>query len=121
MRELANEALEPLGLDIRQFIVLKSIADRGPVSQQALGEGVWIDRTTMVSVVDELERKRFVERRRNPDDRRAYAIEITAAGREARGRAERVLERADNEFMAPLTPEERDQLRHLLVRLVKRT
>ena len=35
----------------------------------------------MVAVVDELEAAGFVERQRNPDDRRAYALEATAAGR----------------------------------------
>ena len=121
VRELANGALAPLGLEIRQFIVLTFLRQFGPVSQQSLGEYVRIDRTTMVSLVDDLERKGFVERRRNPEDRRAYAIHITSSGREVQQRAEEVLERADDEFMAPLSRDEREQLRELLVRLVEPT
>ena len=120
VRERANTALEPLGIDIRQFIVLTFLGQLGPVSQQALGEYVRIDRTTMVALIDDLERKACVERRRNPEDRRAYAIEVTANGQEVQRRAAQVLERVDDEFMAPLSPDEREQLRALLGRLIER-
>ena len=40
-----------------------------------------VDRTTMVAIVDELEAAGFVDRQRNPEDRRAYALEATDAGR----------------------------------------
>jgi DNA-binding MarR family transcriptional regulator len=38
---------------------------------------VCVDRTTVVGVVDDLEDAGFVERRRNPEDRRGYALEAT--------------------------------------------
>src|ERR687895_1861184 len=76
-RDRANQTLAPFGLEIRHFVALLLIADEGPMSQQALARSVHCDRTTMVSLMDELESPGYVERRRNPDDRRAYALEIT--------------------------------------------
>ena len=53
------------------------IATEGPLSQQRLGERTALDRTTVVAIVDGLEEAGYVERRRDPDDRRAYALEVT--------------------------------------------
>ena len=58
----------------------RSIDGLGPMSQQALGEYIGKDRTTIVAIVDELEQEGLVERRRNPADRRAYALQVTPRG-----------------------------------------
>jgi DNA-binding MarR family transcriptional regulator len=49
-------------------------SERGSLSQQAIGERLRIDRTTMVALIDDLERGGYVKRERNPHDRRAYVI-----------------------------------------------
>src|SRR5688572_7426965 len=65
------------GLGIKHFGALSVIAAEGPLSQQLLGERMTVDRTTMVTVIDDLERARMVTRQRNLNDRRAYALEAT--------------------------------------------
>src|SRR2546423_14388032 len=85
MRAAADEALIPLGLDKKEYAALVLVASEGPLSQQALSVIQGCDRTTMVAVVDRLEDGGLVMRRRNPLDRRAYALEITAKGRRGRG------------------------------------
>ena len=94
------------------------IADEGPLSQQYLGLRMRVDRTTMVSVVDDLEAAGFVNRKRNPEDRRAYALIATPAGaawlEEKRG----VLMEAHAELLAPLAADERDKLVDYLQRLL---
>ena len=72
----------------------------------------------MVSVVDELERKGLVERRRNPDDRRAYALALTDEGESMRRRARRLLASAERRLLAPFSSAESELLRDLLRRLV---
>ena len=52
------------------------------MTQQQLGRAIGMDPSSMVSTIDELEAKGWVERRRHPTDRRAYALHITDAGRE---------------------------------------
>ena len=114
---IAGEALEP-GLDPKHFGALSVIAAEGPLSQQELGERMRVDRTTIVALVDELERRGFLARGRNPIDRRAYALEATAAGRRWLDRAGAALAEAEARILAPLDPDEREQLIRLLHKLV---
>ena len=60
------------------------IAERGPLSQAALGELPRIERTTVVAVVDELERAGYVNRGRYAADRRVHSL-ITPTGRRVLG------------------------------------
>lgn len=123
IRDLAQEALEPIGLldaecTPKHVGCLLVIADEGPLSQQALGELINVDRTTMVAIVDRLEEAGYVERRRNPSDRRAYALEITATGRKWLEGARRAMFEAERKYLDPLSREEREQLTELLQRLL---
>ena len=115
---MGNEALAPLGLHIKEYAVLNVLQSTGAMSQQALGETLGVDRTTMVALMDELERKRLVERSRNPEDRRAYALAITDGGVDVLQRARRLLTAAERKLLAPLSAVEADQLRDLLRRLI---
>ncbi len=67
------------------------------MSQQTLGELIGKDRTTVVAIVDGFEGEGLVERRRNPADRRAYALEVTRRGTDWLERARPVLYRAEDE------------------------
>ena len=69
-----------VGLSGMHFGALSIIDSAGPMSQQTLGELIGKDRTSIVAVVDDLEGEGLVERRRNPADRRAYALEVTRRG-----------------------------------------
>jgi DNA-binding MarR family transcriptional regulator len=72
----------------------------------------------MVPLVDELEQRRLVRRRRNPADRRAYSIEPTPLGIGTQRRAAKLLDQCEHHFLAPLTVEEQRQFHALLGRLV---
>jgi MarR family transcriptional regulator, lower aerobic nicotinate degradation pathway regulator len=114
---LFHDALAPLGLTPKSFGALSVITEHGPLSQTTLGETLRIDRTTMVAVVDELERTGYVQRGRNSADRRVHSLAVTPAGKEALDAAERVARRTHDELLADLTPAERDELRALLARV----
>jgi DNA-binding MarR family transcriptional regulator len=116
-QELARRRLVPLGLTVQLCGVLNLLAD-GQVSQQSLGEQLSIDRTTVVELIDELERQGVVERRRNPADRRAYLLHLTSKGRTVQKRAARAFDEAANEVFEPLTVAEQRQLAELLRRVV---
>jgi DNA-binding MarR family transcriptional regulator len=116
----ADEVLggEGAGLGIKHFGALSVIADEGPLSQQLLGERMMVDRTTIVAVIDDLERAGMVTRRRNTSDRRAYALEATSAGRAWQERALTGLLAAQDKLLAPLDDAERAQLMRLLQQLL---
>ena len=107
-----------LGLSAVHFGALSAIEAAGPISQQLLSEYVRKDRTTIVGIVDELESEGFVERRRNPDDRRAYALQITERGHDWLGRAKPVLHSAEDRLLRELDPAERTMLLELLQRVL---
>lgn len=110
--------IDPKGLTGRHYGCLTVIADEGPMTQQRLGERIGVDRTTIVSVVDALESHGFVERRRNPEDRRAYALQVTPKGEKWQRQVTGVINETEAEFLAPLSPAERKQFVELLQRVL---
>jgi DNA-binding MarR family transcriptional regulator len=115
----ANEALEPLGLTVKHYGLLTLLVHEGPVSQGRLGQVMKIDRTTMVALTDELERAGHVDRSRNPDDRRAYALSATAAGKRIQRRAATLMKRVYDETLSPLSADERRELRRMLLAIIE--
>lgn len=114
---IADRALAPLGLEIKHYVALAILADEGRLSQHQLGERMRIDRTTMVALVDRLEAHADVARQRNPDDRRAYALQITPHGHDTLADAKKAIRRAERQISSALTAAELRQLKHLLTRL----
>lgn len=72
--------LQPLGLEPRQFALLRHVAGSEGLTQQALGDALGIPKSRMVALIDDLEARSLVERRHRPDDRRARALYVTADG-----------------------------------------
>jgi len=116
-QELAKRRLSPLGLSVQLCGVLNLLAE-GPVSQQALGEQLGIDRTTMVELIDQLEQQAVVVRRRNPADWRSYALGLTPRGRTVQKRAARAFNAAADEFFGPLKSGEQQALTDMLRRII---
>lgn len=114
---LAGRRLEPMGLTVRLCGVLNLLAE-GPISQQAIGEQLGIDRTTVVELIDELEGQEVVVRRRNPADRRSYALHLTPKGKTVQKRAARAFDAAADEFFGTLNKRERESLADMLRRLI---
>ena len=112
--------LEEGKLTPKHFGCLSVISDEGPLSQHELGKRMRVDRTTIVALVDDLESEGLVERRRNPEDRRAYALVVSLAGADWLERAAKAVREAERDFLAPLSATERKQLIELLQRLVAR-
>src|ERR1700749_2971804 len=114
---LAIERLEPLGLSPRAWGVLSTLAESGPVTQIQLAPTMSIDRTAMVYLIDELEAQTLVERVRSPQDRRAFLIHLTPAGRRAQRKAATALAGAADTLLTPLDAAERRPLVDLLAKV----
>jgi DNA-binding MarR family transcriptional regulator len=116
---LFSEQLAPLGLEPRHAGMLFRLAANQGKSQQALGELIGLNSTRMVFLVDELEQRGLVERRRNEADRRSHALYLTEAGWAAVRGAGQAAARQASLLSAPLSPAEQDQLTALLRRLAE--
>lgn len=117
IRELTETTLEPLGIAPRQYGILAAIHFEGPATQRAIGEMLKIDRSTMVLLTDDLERKKLVSRKDHPEDRRYYLLHLTPLGRELFQKAQKLVMKAEEEFLSPLTKSEREDLRRSLSKL----
>lgn len=117
--DLEVRGLEPLGIDVKPHAVLVLLADEGSMTQRELGGRLGIDRTTVVAVVDGLEQKNLVERRRSPADRRAYLLTLTPSGEDARQRGQRLVAAAERELLDALDESERRKLTELLARALE--
>lgn len=116
---LFTAQLAELGLHPRHFGMLIHLATAEGRTQQQLADSMGIHRNVMVGLVDELEQRGLVERRRHPDDRRAYALHLTPDARTLLPRAERIADRHDREVCAPLDTDETARLVALLSRLAE--
>jgi DNA-binding MarR family transcriptional regulator len=83
-------------------------------------EGLEIDASSMVALLDAFEARGLAQRRPNPRDRRAYAIYLTDEGRATLERALELSLDVESQLLTPLDVEERSQLRRLLLRIAAR-
>ena len=102
----------------RDVGVLATLDALGPRSQQELATGLSVNRTVMVKLIDGLEARGFVERVRNPHDRRAYALHATPAGLEYMAAMLPRMLRAEAELTADLSAGEHERLNALLLPLI---
>jgi DNA-binding MarR family transcriptional regulator len=100
--QAAAPAMAPFGIDGRELAVLTVLAAGVPLSQQEAADGLRVDRTTMVTLVDALETKGLVERHRSTADRRKNIVGLTATGRECLRGAAAARDAVEREFLAPL-------------------
>jgi DNA-binding MarR family transcriptional regulator len=118
VRDRFEAALEPLGIEARHFGALATIAASAPCTQQLVAQQLGVTGPVVVQLVDQLERRGLVERRRNPDDRRSYALQPTAKGRAMLRRTDAVIAEMSAQIAEPLGAEGDEELRALLRRLL---
>ncbi|MCL6537444.1 MAG: MarR family transcriptional regulator [Acidothermus sp.] len=103
---LFEAKLSPLKLTTRTYFILSAVDRDPPLSQQELARILGIDPTTIVTLVDDLERVGYLKRARNSADRRRYDLRLTALGRRTLTSAHRAADAAEEEFFAPLNRQE---------------
>jgi DNA-binding MarR family transcriptional regulator len=111
--EIASTEL-PDGPHPRDFSLLVGLLTTGPIAQQRLAEKMRVNRSLLVTVVDDLEQRGWVERRRDPDDRRSYRLHVTPAGERAVAELGPKVEAANDKMTGRLSPAERTRLNELL-------
>ena len=94
--------------------ILRAIAAEPGRSQQALSAQLGMLPSRVVAYVDELEQRGYVERRRNPDDRRLHALYLTAAGKRLMRKLSELARQHELRLTAELEPEQYSTLRDLL-------
>jgi DNA-binding MarR family transcriptional regulator len=112
-------ALEPMGLRPKHYGVLNFLDAYPGASQQELGATMGIDPSSVVAIIDDFERAGVAERRRDPTDRRRYAVHLTKKGKVLLQRARQAALAAEEALLADLDADERRELHALLVRIAR--
>jgi DNA-binding MarR family transcriptional regulator len=111
------EALEPVGIGPREFLLLRFVAASGGQAQQALAQRLGVPPSRMVALIDDLEERGLVERRPDPDDRRVRAVYMTRKGHQTLERAAQVAVEYEQKLCSTLEQGERDKLIDLLQKI----
>lgn len=115
---LVSDALAQEGVRRQHFTVLTSLAEQGPASQATLGRRLWIDRSDLHAILNELERIGHIDRVRDEQDRRRNIVELTARGTATLKRLDKRVDGAQRALLKPLSESDRRAFRRLLEKLV---
>jgi DNA-binding MarR family transcriptional regulator len=107
-------ALQTIGLTPPLFALLNYLQANEGAIQLQVGAAMGIDPSTMVSLVDQLERAGLAKRRPHARDRRAREVLLTQKGRRALERGRQLAAKVEDDVLQGLSPAERSQLVLLL-------
>jgi len=120
IREMTKQALKALGLTPRHYGIIATLYGEGALPQQTIGGKIEIDRTSMVLLVDDLEKKSFVVRGIHPKDRRYHLIYLTSSGKKLFEKMDKLIEDVEEKFLVTLTSNEKEVLHSILIKLTKK-
>jgi DNA-binding MarR family transcriptional regulator len=110
-----RSTVELVGMNLKNMGVLAYLRDHPGASQGTMTEDLCIDSNTGVLVLNDLEDLEYVERRRDPSDRRRHLVDVTVTGLAALEQAEAAQGSIEDEVLGRLSESERATFRRLLV------
>ena len=117
VRDRVHDGYEAAGASPFHFTVL-AVLDAGARETQAtIADALGYDRSYLVGLLDELEERELIERKRDPADRRRHLVNLTPAGKKTLAKLRALQASIDDDFFVSLDPDERATLHALLHRL----
>jgi DNA-binding MarR family transcriptional regulator len=111
------ERLSALELSPPDAGILRLLSMAAGISQQELSTRLRIHPSRLVAILDNLERRKLVERKPNPEDRRLYSLYLTKDGGEILERIGKIAREHQDALLSTLSAEERGRLTELLQRI----
>jgi DNA-binding MarR family transcriptional regulator len=116
-KERSHEGFESMGLSPYHYAVLLVLEEGSRETQGAIAHSLGYDPGQLVGLLDQLEERGLVERRRDPRDRRRHLVTMTAEGKHSLARMRAMMKKIEDEFLGPLDDGERETLYELLHKL----
>lgn len=117
MKMTTMDAFEEAGYSAYQYAILALLEEGARTTQGAIADVLGYDPSQLVAHLDGLEEAGFVERKRDPSDRRRQMVSLTPAGRTQLTKFRKLVKRLEEEFLAPLDEEDRAALHELLLKI----
>ncbi|MEU8275537.1 MarR family winged helix-turn-helix transcriptional regulator [Microbispora bryophytorum] len=96
------------GLSMWAYAVLLRLDERPVRTQAALAESIGADKTRIISVLDDLQRRGLIERSPDPADRRVRLLSITPEGRRLRDAAQAGIRRMEERLLSRLPDDDKE-------------
>jgi MarR family transcriptional regulator, lower aerobic nicotinate degradation pathway regulator len=119
-KEQALRAYEQTGLHPYHHAILILLGEGSRETQGSIADALGYDRGQLVGLLDELEERGLLERERDPNDRRRHVVRLTPQGKRVLRRLRTIAREIDDDFLSPLSDEERANLHALLLRLAEK-
>lgn len=118
-RRHLEAVLSKHGLVLGHDAVLSALDDFGPLSQQQLADSLDLDKSHLVSRIDDLQSRDLVTRTQDPADRRRNKIALTPAGQELVNHLQPAATQSQHGFLDALSTTEQETLISLLRRVLE--
>jgi MarR family transcriptional regulator for hemolysin len=119
MLRFLNRSLEWYELTLEQWVVLSTLAEQDNINQKTLSVKIGKDPTSLLRILDIMEKKGFLERRQFPGDRRASSLFITAEGKRLKNEVAPFIEDRFQEITAGIPENEIEIYERVLKELDK--
>jgi DNA-binding MarR family transcriptional regulator len=105
------------GVSMWSYIVLSALDHSAIRTQTALADFIGADKSRIIPTLDELQKRRYIERIPDPDDRRARLLEITESGRSVKDAVQADIQRGEERWLSRLSAGDREVFLRVLQQL----
>lgn len=114
-----DAALENAGGSMPVWLILLSVKVKDFDTQRELAREIGIEDPTLTHHLDSMERDGLVKRTRDPDNRRAIRVELTAKGEQMFEHLREAAKTYDRQIRRGISPDDVDRVRELLTRIAE--
>jgi DNA-binding MarR family transcriptional regulator len=114
IRAHLDDLLRPLGLTTHQYTALSVLERRNDLTSAELARRSFVRPQTMHEMITSLDERGFIERHRDPDNRRVLLIRLTRKGRALLEKYDERVQLLQERMLATLTARQRQNLRDAL-------